>query len=157
MNRKMALGELIGRVLRMSTPGVTLGALALAPYLLGAGADATGAIAGVLGWAVPVVVTLALLVLAINDVNEGNGAAYTDGASSYATFIAVNMAATGLACATFWVIVFGASGFLAAPAGAALAMAVATGLSLTSSVILVAISIVGAVAVTAWADAQAGE
>lgn len=157
MKQSFTLGELAGRALRMSTPGVSLGALALAPYLLGAGADTTATIAGVLGWAVPVVVVMTLLVLAINDLSEGKGAAYTRGARSYGMVIAVNLAGTGLAYAAYWVILVGASSILAGPAIGALSRTLASGLSVSTSVAIVLISIAGAMAVTAWADSQAGE
>lgn len=157
MNKQIPLAELASRALRISTPGISLGAIALAPYLLGMGVDAAASFAGLLGWAVPVVVAMSLLVLAINDVREGNGSAYAHGARSYATFVALNVAATGLAYAAFWVIVSGAAGLLAAPAGGALAKAMASGLSPTSILIVAAISVVGAVAITAWADSRADE
>lgn len=157
MNDQIPLSELAGRVLRMSTPGVTLGALAVAPSLMGAGADFTATFTGLLGWAVPVVVAMTLLVLAINDVNDGNGPVYGRGAPSYATFIAVNVAGTGIACAAYWVIASGAAAILSKPATEGVLRAMASGLSLTAIVIIAAISVVGAVAVTAWADSRAGE
>jgi hypothetical protein len=149
--------ELAGRVLRMSTPGVTLGALAVAPSLLGAGTDFAATFTGLLGWAVPVVVALALLVLAINDVSDGNGPIYGHGARSYATFVAVNVTATGIACAAYWVVASGASAILSRPANEGVIRAAASGLGLTSMLIIAAMSVVAAVVITAWADSRAGE
>jgi hypothetical protein len=149
--------ELASRVLRMSTPGVSLGALAVAPSLLGAGADFTATLSALLGWAVPIVVTMTLLVLAVNDVNESNGSAYGRGARSHATFVAVNLAATGIACAAYWVIASGAANILSASASAGVARAMASGLSPASLAIIAAIAVIGAVAITAWADSRSGE
>jgi hypothetical protein len=157
VEQQIPLSELVNRVLRMSTPGITLGALAVAPSLLGASAEVTATVCGLLGWAVPVVVAMTLLVLAINDVNGGNGPAYGRGAQSYATFVAVNLAATGIAYAAFWVIASGGANLLAASASAGVARSMASGLSPASLTIVAVIAIVGAAAVTAWADAQAGE
>jgi hypothetical protein len=157
VKKQIPLAELASRVLRMSTPGVSLGALAVAPSLLGASADFTATLSGLLGWAVPVVVTMTLLVLAINDVNEGNGPAYGLGARSYATFVAVNLAATGIACAAYWVIALGAANILSAPASSGVVLAMASGLSMGSVAIIAVIAVVGAVAVTVWADSRAGE
>lgn len=157
MEKPFTITQLAGRGLRISTPGISLGALALAPYLLGMGSDAAASLAGVLAWAVPIAVSLALLVLAIDDLQDGVGSAYAHGARSYVTFAALNLAASVLAYAAFWVIVSGAASILAAPASGPLAKTMASGLSSFAWAIIVVMSLAGGVAVTAWADSRTGE
>ena len=153
----MSLTEAASRALRIATVGVSLGALAAAPALFGLGAADVGRVAGWLAWGLAVVPSLVLLVLAINDRQEGNTAPYTGGARSYALHVAIGISGAAIAYAAFFTLASTAPILLGNLDAAAVRRAVEASTGGTMPGLALAGAALGSLAVTAWVDRGAGD
>lgn len=153
----MTFGEIILRLLKVASVGVSLGALAAAPALFGVSAADLGRVAGWLAWAVAVVPSLVLLVMAMNDRQDDNVAAYTGGARSYVTVMLIGVLGAMLAFAAFYTLATAAPPMLGGLDASAVRKSVDAAASWQMMVPVAAAAALGALAVTAWVDRSAGE
>jgi hypothetical protein len=145
----------VSRALRVCTVGVSLGALvALSSFVVSGMVDLAG-IAGLVQWAVVILVPLLTWVIARNDLINTEGAVYRTPSSAYGRMLAVGIIGALLANLLYYTLLLYAP--LAFKGFDALAWRplVDQQLDWTRYAIAAIVAAVGAAAVGAWAQKQA--